>query len=346
MANFKTGTKTLQLTVLILALTIPSLALGSGQPEKELPGLGPIASSTAADISDGPEPAPSTPPKPTPPLQTRLSLDLGFRSDDLDWNIAGDSNGNNPNILSELTWDDLKINQLRFSAQWEIVGRVYIETNASYGQIYEGENQDSDYLGDDRTLEFSRSNNNADDGHVWDLSFGIGPTFDFGLDYFTTTPLLGLSVHSQKLIMTDGYQTIPATGSFSGLDSSYETLWYGPWIGINLELKAGEPVWLHFGFQYHWASYYAQADWNLRDDFEHPKSFEHETDGTGVVIELGATIFIKKWISVDLAFDYSKWETNEGTDRVFFADGRVGKTQLNRVRWSSRNVSAGVSFHF
>ena len=39
----------------------------------------------------------------------QLSLSAGYRVDALDWNIAADFFGTTPNILSELTWDDLQI---------------------------------------------------------------------------------------------------------------------------------------------------------------------------------------------------------------------------------------------
>lgn len=39
-------------------------------------------------------------------------------------------------------------------------------------------------------------------------------------------------------------------------------------------------------FKYHSVIYYAEANWNLGTDFEHPKSFEHDTNGTGVVISI------------------------------------------------------------
>ncbi len=45
---------------------------------------------------------------------------------------------------------------------------------AAYSWIFDGENQNSDYAGDDRMLEFSRSNNNSDEGNMLDASFGIG----------------------------------------------------------------------------------------------------------------------------------------------------------------------------
>ena len=45
---------------------------------------------------------------------------------------------------------------------------------AAYSWIFDGKNQDSGYAGGDRTLEFSRSNNNSDEGNMLDASFGIG----------------------------------------------------------------------------------------------------------------------------------------------------------------------------
>jgi hypothetical protein len=39
--------------------------------------------------------------------RTEVTLTGGWRQDDLRWNIAGNLQGTNPNILSELTWDNV-----------------------------------------------------------------------------------------------------------------------------------------------------------------------------------------------------------------------------------------------
>jgi hypothetical protein len=293
----------------------------------------------------------------SPPVKLTLSLETGYREDDLDWNIAGNIYGNNPNILSELTWKDLESHQLKLSGTVNIKNQIILAGSAAYGMIYEGKNQDSDYLGDNRTLEFSRSNNSSDDGDLWDLSMGIGPRFDFGLAYFSLAPMAGYSYHKQNLKITDGNQTIDTTppinlGPFSGLDSSYKTVWQGPWLGVNLELNAMQPLWIfrevrfHVGFEYHWTNYYAEADWNLRDVFKHPKSFEHDASGYGLVWTMDARFFLSEQWSLSLSYDYHQWETDEGTDRVFLSDGTTAVTRLNRVRWSGRVLSLGVAFHF
>ena len=182
-----------------------------------------------------------------PWFEPALSLSTGLRSDNLDWNIASNATGTStPNILSELTWDDLKIYQLalafesRFARAANGQKVLFMRAKASYGWIYDGKNQDSDYLGDNRTLEFSRSNNSADDGEVWDGSIGFGPRFTFATNHLEMMPLVGYSYHAQHLTITEGFQTVPPLGSFSGLDSSYDTEWYGPWVGLDFTLKAGQ----------------------------------------------------------------------------------------------------------
>jgi len=287
------------------------------------------------------------------PFETEFVFSAGYRRDDLDWNIAGDINGNNPNILSELTWEDLESYHLKIQNKTVIPNIFYLRASVSYGWIYDGQVQDSDYLGDDRTFEFSRSNNSADDGDVWDASAGIGYPFRIGgNEIFTITPLVGYSHHEQNLTLTDGYQTIPALGAFPGLDSKYETQWKGPWIGLDLHFKAKEiETWsqrfeTYFSIEYHWADFDAEADWNLRSDFEHPKSFEHTADGNGWVLGVGFNYVFNPHLLLNFNYDYQNWSTDNGTDKVFFSNGTVAKTRLNDVNWTSNAVTLGIILRF
>ncbi len=93
--------------------------------------------------------------KKTIPLETDFTLSTGYRSDDLDWNIAGDINGNNPNVLSELTWDDVESYQVKLQGSIVWPNIIALRGYANYGWVFDGDNQDSDYLGDNRTFEFS-----------------------------------------------------------------------------------------------------------------------------------------------------------------------------------------------
>ena len=105
------------------------------------------------------------------PIETEFTISGGYRRDDLDWNIAGDTNGSHPNILTELTWDDVESYQVKFQGNLIWPKIMALRGSVAYGWIFDGENQDSDYRGDNRNLEFSRSNNSTEDGYVLNVNF-------------------------------------------------------------------------------------------------------------------------------------------------------------------------------
>jgi hypothetical protein len=298
-----------------------------------------------------------------------FQLGAGYRQDQLDWNIAGTPEGTDPDILSELEWEDLEIYQVR--AKGMIVAGLdslpyfdaCVKGSIGYGWIVDGDNRDSDYLGDNRTLEFSRSNNKTEDEDVLDLALAIGPRLGFREGMLIVTPLVGYSYHEQNLRITDGVQTLadqaladallgpgelilPPLGPFPGLDSTYETKWEGPWIGVDLEVRPWRRLTFTGSAEYHWADYEAEADWNLRSDFAHPTSFEHSADGDGMVLALATALSLGNRWDVELRYDYADWKTDPGRDLVFFADGTAGETRLNEVNWESQAVMLGVTCRF
>lgn len=293
------------------------------------------------------------------PLEAGFVFSGGYRVDDLDFNIAGDINGNNPNIISELTWDDLESYQVKFAGSLVWPGIIALRGSVDYGWIFDGDNQDSDYDDDNRTLEYSRSNNSTDDDNVWDVSLAVGYPFRFGKAIIgTITPLVGYSHHEQQLNITDGFQTIatpgrtPPVGPFDGLDSSYETEWQGPWLGLDLRFRAAEmKAFAHrletfLTYEYHWADFEAIADWNLIEEFKHPKSFKHRADGQGYIIGAGMNCALNRRWALNASFEYREWSTDEGTIKFYLANGATRKQQLNEVNWKAYAFSAGLSMRF
>lgn len=279
--------------------------------------------------------------------QQTLDLNVGHRSDELRWSIAGDLSGSlSPNVLSELTWENVDIVELSVSWKLDMPQRLQLWTRAAYGWIYDGRNRDSDYLGDGRTVEFSRSDNDTRDDDVFDVAVALGYRLTYRLEggLLHLTPLLGLSHHEQRLRITNGFQTIPPLGPFPGLDSTYRTEWTGPWVGVELtgEFRSAPNAFVRL--EHHWADYTAHANWNLRDDFQHPRSFQHEADGTGLVASLGIVSPLRQKWSVRLSLDYQRWRTDPGIDRVFFASGAVAATRLNEVKWTSRAITIGLQW--
>jgi hypothetical protein len=301
-------------------------------------------------------------------VESRFMVETGYRRDELDWSIAGklfDYTRHEDvvvNVLSELTWKDLDIYQIGFANETVFAGHYFFRLSCLHGTIYDGENQDSDYKGPNRTEEWSRSNNNADEGDVSDMSVAAGYRFTLWKKRIAVTPLVGYSYHEQNLVMTDGYQTVsepdsalrlnpPAVGAFDGLNSTYEARWRGPWLGLDAGYTVVMPrpsIAMTFGLnlEYHWADYSASADWNLRSDLAHPESFEHEAAGTGVVVTGKWRCQFAGRFGLRLSFNYQDWSTDAGTDRVYLSTGEVDETRLNEVNWTSRGVLFGIDYTF
>jgi len=135
-------------------------------------------------------------------------------------------------------------------------------------------------------------------------------------------------------------------GPIRGLASTYETEWAGPWMGLDLFVPVSEKITLSAVFEYHWSDYEAEANWNLRRDFAHPRSFVHDAEGNGVVLSVGAEYAFQDRWSLILKANYQKWSTDPGTDRLYFADGTISDTRLNEVNWEAFAVVIGVTYRF
>jgi len=313
------------------------------------------AQGRAATWWERPEAASGTGGAPEPTsLEAKFDFRSGRRRDNLVWSIAGQPSGCCPNVLSELEWTDLDSIVGKGKGELVLWDKFVFNGYMAYGDIASGDNRDSDYLGNNRTLEFSRSTNNGEGGDVMDAVGGFGYRFPivdrdiqalFEMDRLYFVPLGGYSRHEQNLRISEGFQAIPATGSFAGLGSSYEAEWDGPWAGFEVNGSTSR-IMGTLRFEWHWADYYAQANWNLRSDFQHPKSFEHVAEGTGLVLSLdGGWKLTDNW-SLNVNVDYQNWSTDNGIDRVFFSSGSISETRLNEVEWDSLAIMGGFTFHF
>jgi len=312
------------------------------------------ASAPESDIAATQSSEPSRTQSPSAPVEMDIRFGNGLRHDRLDWSTAG--SGGHPNFVSELAWRKI------YSLQWTLEGSLmwdrhaYIRGAVGYAAIQSGEVRDSDYDGDDRTLEFSRSISQTRDDNMWDCSFGAGPAFTLVQGRIILMPLLGFAVHSQNLRITDGDQEIatpgrtPPAGSISGLNSTYQTRWIGPWVGVDMKVvpqSSNPAIGLVLGLEYHFAvSYSADADWNLRSDLQHPVSFRHSADGTGFQLSSALLIQPHPRIDISVGMKYQHWTTSQGTSRIFRADGSVVVSQLNGVEWDCNTISVGVAYKF
>ena len=301
-------------------------------------------------------------------VQSMAWLDLGYRQDSLKWSIAGDISGANPNVISELQWDNLDSVQLQGSFEMLWRKRIYLRGQFGYGWTLSGDNQDSDYAYDNRQGEISRSNNQGDGGYVADSSIGVGVPFDFA---FTTSgrlrviPLLGYSSYIQQVRMRNGVQTVSDTATaraaglieptesivpvgyrLSALDAEYTANWDGFWLGADLDYASHQQSRFIARLELHDANFYGAGNWNLRTDYEHPRSYEHVADGYGWVMSLGwQALLPSKW-DVRVMLTLQSWRTDPGLIRFFKVDGGRPEQQLNEVNWRSSALFVSVGYDF
>lgn len=292
------------------------------------------------------------------PAWIRAYFGNGYRRDNLKWNIDSSLRGVTvPNVLSELKWSGLSIYEVKGGAEYTHrkgpFSGFHLELDASYGTIFSGDNQDSDYLASDRQSEFSRSNNDAGDGSVNGFSFALG--WEFSPDilgeeaHFGLTPLVGYQREEQKLTMQDGNQTLNSElvpvplGPFGGLDARYESVWNGPFFGANVGLEWPDHRFALKG-KYVDANYKGKGYWNLRPEFRQDPSFLHTANGNGLVFSANYNWRFYYGLELFLEAAYQKWSAEDGIDATFFTDGRELVTGLNEVDWNSQSYLFGLAY--
>lgn len=270
-------------------------------------------------------------------------LQIGQRVDSLDWNIAGSS----VNVLSELRWSSLRSTSLQAGGRYAEGGWVIL-ADGGFARVDAGSNRDSDYNGNNRTLEFSRSEN-AGGGLMYDYNFGFGKAVWSAEDAawpHEFRVLAGYSQHWQDLSIFNGRQIIPAavSGPIPGLQNSYRAAWQGPWLGG--EFEAAYAVYsVRAGLKYHLVDYSAVADWNLRTDLQHPKSFRHAAAGSGLDFDLALSRKLSRALLLNVSWNIREWRAQNGIDETFYADGSRGDLPLNAVNWYSSKLAVGIECH-
>jgi len=280
--------------------------------------------------------------------------DVGNRTDNFNWNIA--NTDGLPDILSELTWRDLSIQQLR--VKLELRERAaWVSGNVGYGKITAGTNQDSDYDENGRTSEFSRSNNDAR-GDVVDSDFRLGYEFELAAhneSRFGLSPFLGISQHYQNFDIVDGHQTIsiPSSrgfgtpgpiGPIDDLHSSYDARWRAIAAGLMAKATLNKNFDLVVAAEgYFRGTYRAEADWNLSSSFQHPVSFRHIANASGYALSLGGSYRWGGGCAVDMSVFTTSWDADPGTDTTFYVRAAPQSTTLNDVNWTSRGVRLGFT---
>ena len=220
-----------------------------------------------------------------------------------------------------------------------------LEGSIGFGNIDSGTTVDTD-LAEDWIFAYSGSDvwsesESDTDGDIFimdvKMSLRIYPWDEKALYY--VDGLLGYLYYEEKLHMTDGVQTIPDTGSFNGLNSTYEFNWDAFLMGLKMNwalIKEPHPGLYNLSIAISTMAgpirYRGYGVWNLRSDFAQDPSFKHEaSEGLAAFLDIGLIYQPISHLSLKAGYQLFSFEAHNGTDTVFFSDGTEAETDLDKV---------------
>jgi hypothetical protein len=266
-----------------------------------------------------------------------LSLSTGHQQEDFHWDIAGNINGRNPNVLSELKCKKISGQDYSAILQWNIWRRFSLSGAYRRVNVRSGSVSDTDYAGDNRTQPTYQENFSDNKGSTTVWGAGAGYII-FNNNLFTLIPYAGYGINKQSLYIVDN------SGRFPGLNSSYDTRWNGPFVKVSSSVKIWHALKLAADFTYNQVNYSAVGNWNLINEFQHPVSYRHAAKGYGIDASARLIYKINPNIGITLGYGYFNWQTGNGTDQLYLSSGQVDKTQLNGVWRSGYRVNGGLAF--
>ncbi|AMR30788.1 hypothetical protein A0256_04795 [Mucilaginibacter sp. PAMC 26640] len=275
------------------------------------------------------------------PLQKKLEISVvtGYERQGLNWSIAGNQNGQSPNIYSELQWKKVSGQSVSASLQWNFWNKLVLMGDYSRIFIRSGTVTDNDYNGDNRTDPAYNQLFDADRGFTRELRAGLGYRL-VNTDKLSLTSYLGYGASKQSLHLLD------RSGQFPDLNSTYETNWKGPYVKAAALARLVKNLKVVAAVAYNQVNYNATADWNLVPAFQHPVSYRHTAKGYGIDANAGFVYSITPEIAVNIGGGYYTWHTGTGIDELYLNSGGSDKTQLNSVVRSGYRFLGGLTFSF
>ena len=263
--------------------------------------------------------------------QVQVAVSSGYERENFHWSIAGNSAGQDPNIYSELKWQNAGGVFAGVDIKWKVWKRWVVLANGRRTFTHSGSMTDTDYGLDNRHDVLYHEEFPVTGGYSEAGSVGLGyALIDCGS--FELMAFAGYGVNKQHFPVTDA----------GGLNSSYDGKWLGPFVRVEGVWRLGTKWRIESSVRYDQVVYRGVADWNLIAQFSHPVSFRHRADGFGITGEAGVSYVLNRHLLFSLKGNYFDWETGTGIDELYLASGSTSKTQLNEVVRSGFGVGVGV----
>jgi len=269
----------------------------------------------------------------------QLSAGTGYQKEDFHWSIAGNADGQDPNVYSELKWRNIAGETWYGSVQYNLWNRFWLMGDYSYSKITSGTSNDTDYGGDNRTNPVYDEDFSSNKGSRSGWSAGIGYCV-IQTKRVRLLPSVGYSANNES------YYLLGNVGDFAQVNSNYKTGWKGGFIKLQVQVELAGSLSLSVTPTYYQVKYNATADWNLIEDFQHPVSFRDNANGYGFNANAELLYAITKHIGIHAGFTWFDWETGKGVDQLYLTSGETDKTQMNGAYRKGNMVDVGLNVQF
>ena len=257
-----------------------------------------------------------------------LEVAPALRVSDQAWSTAGDAQGNNPNILTEYTWEQQVELGLQGELGWCDHDGLLLRAGGWLGVAVAGDTQQSDYAADGRTSETFRTTGQAGGGWSWQGEAALGWRFTPGA-HLAIEPEFSLSTWRQHLPIHDLTQSIPANTVANDVNSSYHTSWDMATAGATLRWQLAFNLLLSLRGQVGLGTFAGKGNLNGRDDLAQPVSFQQESDAWMWRGQAQLEFIDSTGWGYGARLGYEQWRAGSGEDRLRYGPDDATVTQFN-----------------
>ena len=265
-----------------------------------------------------------------------VTVGLENRKTDFRWSIAGNSQGKDPNIFSEIIFNPIHSAGIQMGALYKIYDQFAVDVMYEQQFTYNGSATDFDYAGDNRTLPTTELYLKSNKGKQSALNASVLYNLVAGTTLVANTGI-GYSYAKRLFYLLND--------SDPSLQTTYSTSWLGPTISSSIKWQS--PWFINLGADICFSilKYNAKGNWNLIEEFKHPVSFAHTANGSGWNSDFYAE---HQFRHIALSFHWlnSNWRTSAGTDKLYLKNGTIPETRLNGAFEKSNTWRLSATYSF
>jgi hypothetical protein len=267
----------------------------------------------------------------------QLSTGASININNFQWSIAGNVQGQSPDILSELKFQTITSAGVFLNGLYRPIKNVTIQASYQKNGTVSGSVIDIDYDGDNRTGIVYKERFSSSKGYLETIS--TGATYNIvvkekyklkaGIDYTSTTQ--------------NYYLHRPA---IEKLQTTYRSTWNGPGLSAGGDYYINKSFSAHAFLVYYFITYKAEANWNLRREFEHPVSFVQNAKGNMMAGKLDVVFRLNSVVSLMVNGTIGRSTTQKGFDIAYLTNDTQPVTRFNGACRNNGEARIGMAVNF